>query len=234
VNSPQAPPTENHSREQFEEAARNAAAQVGLQLSGSQFNLLWQHFTAVLRQNAVMNLTRITEPAEAAVKHYADSLALAAWARQRNVAVQSLLDVGTGAGFPAVPLSIARPDWRITAIDGTRKKIEFVRRCASELGLTNLRVEHAHAKHWRTSARFDVVTLRAVTKLADAISMCSRFLARAGWLVVYKTGQIQQGEIDTGGAAAANSGLSEIPPFTYELESGGETMSRSLRIYGRR
>ena len=93
-----------------------------------------------------MNLTRITRPAEAAVRLYADSLAVLSWARQsgNETGVRTVLDIGTGAGFPAVPLAVAAPDWRITAIEATNKKAAFVEQSARRVGAENLRVILRH------------------------------------------------------------------------------------------
>jgi 16S rRNA (guanine527-N7)-methyltransferase len=222
----------DHANDQsiFRAALQEAAASIGLAVSEAHVLTMWRHFAAMVRQNEVMNLTRITDPAEAAVKHYADSLALGAWVAKENVQIRSVLDVGTGAGFPAVPLAIVQADWQITAIDGTRKKVDFVRQCAAELGLSNLRAEHAHANHWKTSQRFDVVTLRAVCKLDEAIEMCARFVRHPGWLLVYKTAQVEEAERDSGIAVARAAGMAESV-FQYELSDRGEALRRSLFAY---
>lgn len=214
----------------FEATLREAAESIGVALAEPLIHAMYRHYLAMVRQNKVMNLTRITDPAEAAVKHYADSLALAAWAAKAQVNIRSLLDVGTGAGFPAIPLAVARLDWRITAIDGTRKKVDFVGACAKELGLSNLRAEHAHAKHWEAKDRFDVVTLRAVCKLSEAIDMCARFINRPGCLVIYKTAQLDTAEQQAGAAAARETALVESS-FAYELAYRGEIFRRSLHCY---
>jgi 16S rRNA (guanine527-N7)-methyltransferase len=131
-----------------------------------------------------------------------------------------------------VPLAILRRDWQVTAIDGTRKKAEFVGRCAGELGLPNLRAIHAHARHWETADRFDVVALRAVGKLAEAIGTCHRFVTTPGWLVVYKTAELDKGEAEEGRLVARRAGLAE-DVFSYEVSSGGGVLRRTLRVYER-
>ena len=101
-----------------------------IKLSPKQLGQMVAHHDAMVEANRRLNLTRITDPVESAVRHYADSLALLAWSRDSAVSIRTLLDVGTGAGFPAVPLAIMKPKWKITAIDGTKKKIDFVRETA--------------------------------------------------------------------------------------------------------
>ena len=118
-----------------------------LSVTPTQLEQLCAHFAAVIEANRVMNLTRITEPVEAAIKHYADSLALLLWVREDRIDVESILDIGTGAGFPAVPLAVLKPLWDITAIDGTRKKIRFLQEAAADLRLSNVKAAHAHSRH---------------------------------------------------------------------------------------
>lgn len=96
----------------------------------------------LLAANAVMNLTAITDPREIILKHYFDSLRLA---QHLHKVGASLADVGCGAGFPTLPLAIARPDLAVTAIDSTDKRIVFVRETAAALGLTNVTAVTARA-----------------------------------------------------------------------------------------
>ena len=96
----------------------------------------------MLAQNAVMNLTAIIEPSEVILKHYADSLTVSKYIESGK----TVIDVGCGAGFPSLPLAIARPDINITAIDSTDKRIVYVRECAARLGLTNLTAVTARAE----------------------------------------------------------------------------------------
>lgn len=191
-----------------------------------------EHYGLLIEANRAINLTRITGPVEAAVKHYADSLAPLPWAQREQVSIQTVLDVGTGAGFPAVPLAITRPDWTITALDGTGKKIDFVRRSAETLGLINLRCEHAHSTHWDTDQRFDLVLCRALAALPKAIEQSAPFVADGGWLVVFQTA--------SGGAPSPEAaphlphGLVPREPFHYELQLGEEKLPRLLAVYHRK
>ena len=113
-------------RQAFEEALLAACSAIRLSLTEPQRELMLAHYRRVVEANRHFNLTRITSPADAAVKHYVDSLTLMAspWVEaDRSLTV---VDVGTGAGFPAVPLAIMCPQWQILAIDGTGKKARFV------------------------------------------------------------------------------------------------------------
>jgi 16S rRNA G527 N7-methylase RsmG len=127
----------------FEAALQGALPALGLDLDADVCGRLFEHYQQVVEANRSFNLTRITGPADAAVKHYADSLSLLAspWVDAERSTV--VLDVGTGAGFPAAPLAIVCPRWSVLAIDGTAKKVRFVQACAEAMGLGNLEGRHA-------------------------------------------------------------------------------------------
>jgi 16S rRNA (guanine527-N7)-methyltransferase len=196
-----------------------------------QLAQMFEHYQAMVAANRTMNLTRITEPADAAIKHYADSLASLAWARDRGVEFKTLLDIGTGAGFPAVPLAVMAPHVAVTALDGTAKKIEFLRQAAVEIGLTNLRAEHAHSEHWPTKRRFDLVVARAVGPLDKCVRAGARFLKRDGWLVAYKTTGMDPMEVDEAEASLREFGLRAGEQYHYELNLRGETLQRLFLVY---
>ena len=179
--------------------------------------------------NRTMNLTRITDPVEAAIKHYADSLALLPWAAAVGLGEVTLLDIGTGAGFPAVPLAVMRPDWSITAIDGTRKKADFVARVAAEIGMSNLRVEHGHSDHWRSHRRFDLVATRGVAPLARCIQWARPHLVAGGRLAAYKTADMAPEELAGAEKAAKQWRMRIEPPYNYELKLAGERLSRTMQ-----
>ncbi len=198
------------------------------------------HFEAVVETNRVMNLTRITDPIEAAVKHYADSLALLLWTRDRSIAVRTVLDVGTGAGFPSVPLAVMQREWAVTAIDATRKKVEFLTRTVAAIGLTNVHVEHAHAAHWRPILRgsgqerpFDVVAVRALAPLGKCLELCAAFVKPGGWLVAYKTASLDRAELAAAERVLKKTRMRVEEPFPYGLQMGDQTLHRALHLFQR-
>ncbi len=133
----------------------------------------------MLAQNAVMNLTAIIEPSEVILKHYADSLSVSEYIESGK----SVIDVGCGAGFPSLPLAIARPDILMTAIDSTDKRIVYVRECAKRLGLDNLtavciRAEDAASGEMRE--KYDYATARAVARLNVLTEYCVPLLKVGG------------------------------------------------------
>ncbi|WP_101912787.1 16S rRNA (guanine(527)-N(7))-methyltransferase RsmG [Megasphaera vaginalis (ex Bordigoni et al. 2020)] len=144
-----------------------ALAPLGIVLTKKQRQQFDTFAAMLVEKNKVMNLTAITEPKEIAVKHMADSLSCyePVWFPENA----SLLDLGTGAGFPGVPLAILRPDLEITFFDSLQKRLRFVAEVTTALGLERVHFLHGRAEEeaHRTEYReaFDIVTTRAVARL---------------------------------------------------------------------
>ena len=217
----------------FQEALLAGARRWALAISPEQSAMLCAHYEAMVDANRTMNLTRITDPVASAVKHYLDSMALLLWTDRAGVRAETVLDVGTGAGLPAWPLAVMRPEWSVTAIDATGKKTAFLAGLIQTVGLANLSAEHGHSEHWRSRRLFDLVVLRAVAPLAKCVRQAGRHVKRGGWLVAYKTDSISEDEREEAKRAARKLGLTESRPFHYDLHLGDERMRRALHVYGR-
>jgi len=149
---------------------------------------LFKLYTEILlRENAKYNLTAITDPAEIQSKHFDDSLALLDHFDISNEA--NVLDIGSGAGFPGVPLKIARPDLCVVLLDSTAKKANFLRVLAEELELeievVCARAEEA-ARQAKMREQFDIVVSRAVAPLPMLCELCLPFVKPGGVFVAYK------------------------------------------------
>ena len=139
----------------------------------------------LLAMNEVMNLTAIKEPDQAWRKHIYDSLTLLPHLPEGK----TLIDVGSGGGLPGIPLAIARPDLRMTLVESTRKKAEFLRTVSAQVGAANVRVEAARAEDLQKSAHvaaYDVVTARAVARLAQLVEWTAPFARHGGALLFIK------------------------------------------------
>ena len=215
----------------FDRALQAALAPWAIQLTNDQLAQMWSHFAAVTEANTRFNLTRITDAAEAAVKHYADSLALIVWARQQLVPPRTLLDVGTGAGFPAVPLAVVQADWQVTAIDSTAKKMAFLAEWIAFAGIPNLTALHARAEHWTDETRFDVITFRATGTVAKCLAQARNVVAKKGVVVCYKTRELPTEEVMEAKRTAKALGFRAEPHFEYHLTCGSETLARQLVVY---
>ncbi len=140
----------------------------------------------LIEANRNMNLTAITSPQEMIDKHYVDCALLSPLLPESG----SLADIGTGAGFPALPIAVLHPSLRVCAVDSTAKKLSFVQSAASALGLTNLTVRSSRAEvlgtdpNWRE--RFDAVTARAVARLNVLCEYCLPLVRTGGTFLAMK------------------------------------------------
>jgi 16S rRNA (guanine527-N7)-methyltransferase len=140
----------------------------------------------LLRWNRTHNLTAITDPLEVCEKHLVDSLTLLPFLDK----AQRLLDLGSGAGFPALPLKLARPDLEVVSVDAVGKKIAFQRHVARTLGLSGFTAVHGRAEELPATplcnSGFDIVTARALGSLGLLATLAAPFLAPGGRLIAMK------------------------------------------------
>jgi 16S rRNA (guanine527-N7)-methyltransferase len=159
----------------------SSAALLGVPIDAPQADALLRLLDELEQWNRSYNLTRITGPVAMIAGHLLDSLAASNELHGTRIA-----DLGTGAGFPGLPLAIVHPKREFTLIDGTAKKIRFVEHAARLLGLSNVRALHARAETLRPEAPFDTIVARAVAALPE-LARLARPLAAAGTrLVAYK------------------------------------------------
>jgi len=126
--------------------------------------------------------TAVRETAQMVVLHALDSLAVLPYLQGAH----SVLDVGTGAGLPGIPLAIARPEMRVTLLDSSHKKAAFLQQAKADLGLANVEVVCERVEQWRPQARFDAVVSRAFSELADFVAQARHLVAPGGKLVAMK------------------------------------------------
>jgi 16S rRNA (guanine527-N7)-methyltransferase len=178
----------------FTEALQQASHEFGLELTAAQMTAFNRYYTLLIEWNEKINLTAITDPKEVAVKHIIDSLScLQADFFPENC---SLIDVGTGAGFPGLPLKIVRPDIQVTLLDSLNKRVNFLKEVAESLALADVRVIHgraeeaARAKEHRE--RYHLATARAVARLNVLCELCLPFVTMGGYFIAMKGTQFQE------------------------------------------
>ncbi len=180
-------------------------------LDEAQIDLCEKFYRLVVEQNRVMNLTTITEPHDFAVKHIIDSLS--AWDEKFFSGVEKILDVGTGAGFPAVPLKIFRPQKKFCLIDSLNKRVEFLKKVVAELNLKDVEIFHGRAEELSRQKifreQFDAVTSRAVARLNVLAEYCLPFVKVGGIFVALKGKNFRE-ELDEARAAIKILGGGEI------------------------
>ena len=149
----------------FRELMCSYGEQIDIKFNDKQLSQFYEYMDLLLERNEKINLTAITEPEEVILKHFIDSLTINKYIRENK----TLADVGTGAGFPGIPLKIYRPDLNVTLVDSLNKRINFLNEVISDLDLKNINTVHSRIedfgkdKKYRES--FDYVTARAVANL---------------------------------------------------------------------
>jgi len=148
---------------------------------------LVRYVDLLAKWNRTYNLTAIREPERMVTHHVLDALAVLPHLPAASVRPRlSLLDVGSGGGVPAIPLAIARPEWRVVALDSSHKKGAFLQQAVIELSLSNVEPVIARVEDYRPAMRFDIVIARAFSDLATFVATSARHLADGGQLVAMK------------------------------------------------
>ncbi|MFV0277810.1 MAG: 16S rRNA (guanine(527)-N(7))-methyltransferase RsmG [Parahaliea sp.] len=173
-----------------------------LALSAVQLEALWEYLNLLIKWNRAYNLTAVREPADMVRKHLLDSLAIAPL-----VSGQRLIDVGTGAGLPGVPLAIVYPQREFHLLDSNSKKTRFLFQVKTALGLDNMAVHHQRVESHRPATPFEAVLSRAFASLADMVAGCRHLLAPGGRFLAMK-GHYPEAEL------AALSGVCEVLAVT--------------------
>ncbi|ABL01212.1 16S rRNA (guanine(527)-N(7))-methyltransferase RsmG [Pelobacter propionicus] len=207
------------SMNRFRETLQRATEEMQFELSGEQLRDFQLFAMELKKWNLRVNLTAITDDGEIAVKHIADSLFLA---RQLD-STERVLDVGSGAGIPAIPLKIAIPGLETVSVDAVGKKIHFQRHVARLLRLQGFqalhaRIESLHATHGRS---FDVITSRAFSDLGLFVRLTAPLLAEGGRLIAMK-GPAAGDEMEEAKTtlAALRHEVCSLHPYRLPLESG--------------
>ncbi len=176
------------------EQLRKKAEILGISLTEQQCLQFQKYYEYLIEKNKVMNLTGITEKEEVIDKHFIDSLGLAV--KMDLTKPLTVLDLGTGAGFPGIPLKIAFPNLTITLLDSLNKRIKFLDEVIDLLGLTGIETIHGraedYAKPGKLREQFDLCVSRAVANLSSLSEYCIPYVKEGGYFIPYKSGNIDE------------------------------------------
>jgi len=162
------------------ELGRDAAA-LGVALADAQVATLERYLDLLEKWNRVYNLTAIRERSRMVTHHLLDSLAVLPHLRGPRV-----LDVGSGAGLPGIPIAVANPALQVTLLESNHKKSAFLTQAVAELQLANVQVVTERVESWQPEARFDTIVSRAFAELGEFVSLAGRLLAARGVLAAMK------------------------------------------------
>ena len=201
---------------------RNSMNSIGIELTNSQLNAFETYYDMLIDRNKVMNLTAITEFDEVMDKHFLDSVYLF-----RSIKLEAdykLIDIGTGAGFPGIPLKIVFPELKITLLDSLNKRVGFLNDVIDELNLNDIEAIHGRAEDIASDktyrASYDIAVSRAVANLSTLSEYCLPFVKIGGKFVSYKSGDCAD-EVDNAKAAIHLLGgkINKIDEFSYSNNS---------------
>lgn len=167
---------------------------ISVELTNKQVSQFIKFYEMLVEWNKVMNLTGITEYDEVVMKHFVDSLSIVKVNGFDNVT--SIIDVGTGAGFPGIPLKIVFPEVKITLLDSLNKRIKFLNAVIDELELENIETIHGRAEDFSKKEdyreQYDLCVSRAVANLATLSEYCLPYVKEDGYFLPYKSGDIKE------------------------------------------
>lgn len=203
--------------------------QFNIMLTDKQRHQFIQYFEILVEWNRVMNLTAITEFQEVLLKHFVDSLSISGILNINDIS--DMIDVGTGAGFPGIPLKIAFPHLRITLLDSLKKRINFLDEVIEQLQLAHVEViqgraeEYARQKNYRET--YDLCVSRAVANLSTLSEYCLPYIKEDGYFVSYKSGKIEEELAESEKSLSTLGGrLKKV----HKFQLGNTDMSRSLLV----
>lgn len=205
--------------------------EIHVELDKEQLEQLDKYYDILVEWNSFMNLTGITEYEEVLVKHFLDSLAIGKYSEKTGLTKSgvSIIDVGTGAGFPGIPLKIAYPYAKVVLLDSLNKRVNFLNEVINQLDLKNITAVHARAeegaRNLKYREQFDISVSRAVANLSTLVEYCLPFVKKGGYFVAYKSGEIDSEAQNAKKAISVLGGeLKEI----YKMTLPGTDIERSF------
>lgn len=167
-----------------------------IDINDKQVNKFNKYYSLLIEWNKKINLTTITDYEDVIKKHFLDSVLLLKVLKKDLFTLKNIIDVGTGAGFPGVPLAIMLPDAKFTLVDSLNKRIQFLNEVIEILEIDNINLIHARAEELGGDAnyreKYDICVSRAVAALPLLLEYCSPFIKKEGVLYMYKSVKVEE------------------------------------------
>ena len=177
----------------------NICNKINIEISDDQINCFEKYYELLIEKNKVMNLTAITDKEDVIVKHFIDSIALIPYLLDKGFNANSelsIIDIGTGAGFPGLPLKIRMPDVKFTLLDSLNKRVSFLNEVIDELKLKDIEALHGRAEDYASDnkyrEKYDICVSRAVANLSTLSEYCIPFVKEDGYFISYKAGESEE------------------------------------------
>lgn len=197
---------------------------VGIELSDKQMEQFMKYYELLVDWNSRMNLTAITEFEDVVTKHFIDSASIV---KVCDIDNQSIIDVGTGAGFPGVPIKILFSDTNVTLLDSLQKRVGFLNEVIKELGLDNICAVHGRAEDFARDKmyreQYDICVSRAVANLSTLSEFCIPFVKVGGSFVSYKSEKADE-EIKESGEAIPKLGGKIENILKFDMKDNSRTL----------
>lgn len=218
---------ENYTGNEISYYLNEGARSFGLSLSTGQTELFVRYYHLLVEANQKVNLTHITTPEDVAIKHFVDSLSCIGF--EDFSGVENIVDVGTGAGFPGIPVKIFFPEVKLTLLDSIKKKTQFLKVVADTLSLTGVNVFHERAESFGRDPKYresyNICFSRAVASLKVLVELCLPLVMVGGKFLAFKGPGIEN-EVDEAeeGIKILGGKVEGIKKFTLPFNGGGRSI----------
>lgn len=224
-------------KEEFQKLLEEKLDLLPIKLQQDQILKFYKYYELLEEWNKVMNLTAITEMEDVIIKHFVDSLSLIKVVNDLGKTNYKIIDVGTGAGFPGIPLKIVFPDLKITLMDSLNKRVKFLNEVIDQLDLKNMDAIHGRAEELGRDKlyreQYDFCLSRAVANLSTLSEYCLPFVKEGGFFISYKSGTVAQEAAEAKHAIFLLSGKIEgIENFTLPGADAERSFVKIKKVEG--
>lgn len=203
---------------------------INIYITEKQLNALETYYKLLIEENKKYNLTNITEKEDVYLKHFYDSLTLNKIIDLKNV--NSICDIGTGAGFPGMVIKILFPNIKVTLVDSLNKRVMFLKYVAEQLNLENIEIIHDRAEEFsiKNKEKFDCVTARAVSHLSSLLEYSVQCIKINGYFIAMKSNIDQELEESKNAIEKLNCSLEKIIEFQLPIENSKRTLLKIKKM----